>query len=71
MLAGTVLLVAVMVPLAAVGVVGTLIASRQPSNPIGWTLCGIALWGATVEVGRPTVTSRPSAGFPAVPPGSG
>ncbi|MDP9208119.1 MAG: hypothetical protein M3O65_06400, partial [Actinomycetota bacterium] len=67
MLAGTVLLVAVMVPLAAgreeafdtvlyatlplvLAVVGTLIASRQPGNPIGWLLCGLALWGATAEL---------------------
>jgi hypothetical protein len=67
MLAGTVVLVAVMVPLAAgreqafdtvlyatlplvLAVVGTLIASRQPGNLIGWVLCGLALWGATVEL---------------------
>jgi hypothetical protein len=87
-LAGTVLLVAVMVPLAAgreqafdtvlyatlplvLGVVGTLIASRQPSNIIGWMICGLALWGATVELVEASATSRPSAGFPAVSPGSG
>jgi hypothetical protein len=69
MLAVTVVLVAVMVPLAAgreeafdtvlystlplvLGVVGTLIASRHPSNPIGWLLCGLALWGATAELGE-------------------
>jgi hypothetical protein len=69
MLAGTVVLVVVMVPLAAgrepvfdtvlfstlalvQGVVGTLIASRHPGNPIGWLLCGLALWGATAELGQ-------------------
>ena len=69
MLAGTVVLVAVMVPLAAgreeafdtvlyatlplvLAVVGTLIASRHPGNPIGWMLCCLALWGATAELGQ-------------------
>jgi hypothetical protein len=69
LLAGTVVLVAVMVPMAAgreeafdtvlyatlplvLGVVGTLIASRHPGNPIGWLLCGLALWGATAELGQ-------------------
>ena len=69
MLAGTVVLVAVMVPLAAgreqafdtvlyatlplvLGVVGTLIASRDPGNLIGWMLCGLALWGAVAELGE-------------------
>jgi MFS family permease len=69
MLAGTVLLVAVTVPLAAgreeafdtvlyatfplvLGVVGTLIASRHPGNLIGWLLCGLALWGAALELGQ-------------------
>jgi hypothetical protein len=69
MLAGTVVLVAVMVPLAAgreqafdtvlyatlplvLAVVGTLIASRHPGNPIGWLLCGLALWGAVAELGQ-------------------
>ncbi|HEV3014454.1 MAG TPA: hypothetical protein VG499_14365, partial [Actinomycetota bacterium] len=69
MLAGTVVLVAVMLPLAAgreevfdtvlystlplvLGVVGTLIASRHPDNLIGWMLCGLALWGATAELGQ-------------------
>jgi hypothetical protein len=68
MLAGTVLLVAVTVALAAgrkeafdtvlyatlplvLGVVGTLIASRHPGNPIGWLFCGLALWVATSELG--------------------
>jgi hypothetical protein len=69
LLAGTILLVAVMVPLAAgreeafdtvlyatlplvLGVVGTLIASRHPGNPIGWLFCGLALWGAAAELGE-------------------
>ncbi len=69
MLAGTVVLVAATLPLAAgreeafdtvlyatlplvLGVVGTLIASRHPGNPIGWLLCGLALWGATAELGE-------------------
>jgi hypothetical protein len=69
MLAGTVVLVAVTLPLAAgreevfdtvlyatlplvLGVVGTLIASRHPGNPIGWMLCGLALWGAVGELGQ-------------------
>jgi hypothetical protein len=69
MLAGTVVLVAVMLPLAAsreeafdtvlyatlplvLGVVGTLIASRHPGNLIGWMFCGLALWGATAELGE-------------------
>ena len=69
MLAGTVVLVAVMVPLAAgrdeafdtvlyatlplvLGVVGTLIASRQPGNPIGWLFCAMALWVAVAELGE-------------------
>jgi hypothetical protein len=68
MLAGTVLLVAVTVPLAAgrdeafdtvlyailplvLAVVGTLIASRHPGNPIGWLFCAMALWGAVAELG--------------------
>ena len=68
MLAGTVVLVAVMVPLAAgreqafdavlyatlplvLGVVGTLVASRHPGNPIGWLFCGMALRGAVAELG--------------------
>jgi hypothetical protein len=34
------------------GVVGTLVASRQPGNPIGWLLCGLALWGAVGELGQ-------------------
>ena len=69
MLAVTVALVAVMLPLAAgreeafdtvlyatlplvLGVVGTLIASRHPGNPIGWLLCGLALWSAVAELGQ-------------------
>ena len=69
MLAGTVLLVAVTLPLTAgrdeafdtvlyatlplvLAGVGTLIASRHPGNPIGWLLCGLALWGATAELGE-------------------
>ena len=32
--------------------VGTLIASRHPGNPIGWLLCGLALWGAVAELGE-------------------
>jgi hypothetical protein len=88
LLAVTVLLVALMVPLAVgreeafdtvlyatlplvLGVVGTLIASRQPGNPIGWLFCGWrrgARWRSSV---RPTAMSRASAGFPAVSPASG
>jgi hypothetical protein len=69
MLAGTVVLVAATLPLAAgreqafdtvlyatlplvLAVVGTLIASRHPGNLIGWMLCGLALWGATAELGE-------------------
>jgi hypothetical protein len=69
MLAGTVLLVAVTLPLAAgrdeafetvlyatlplvLGVVGTLIASRHPGNPIGWLFCAMALWVAVAELGE-------------------
>ena len=69
MLAGTVVLVAVTLPLAAgrdnafetvlyatlplvLGVVGTLIASRQPGNPIGWLFCAMALWVAVAELGE-------------------
>jgi hypothetical protein len=29
-----------------------LIASRQPGNPIGWLVCGLALWGETAELGE-------------------
>jgi hypothetical protein len=32
--------------------VGTLVASRHPGNPIGWMFCGLALWGATAELGE-------------------
>ena len=32
--------------------VGTLIAARHPGNPIGWLLCGLALWGAVAELGE-------------------
>src|SRR5918992_1423301 len=63
MLAGTVVLVAVTLPLAAgrdeafetvlyatlplvLGVVGTLIASRHPGNPIGWLFC----WSFVVDL---------------------
>jgi hypothetical protein len=69
MLAGTVVLVAVTLPLAAgrdeafetvlyatlplvLGVVGTLIASRHPGNPIGWLFCAMALWVAVAELGE-------------------
>jgi hypothetical protein len=69
MLAGTVVLVAVTLPLAAgrdeafetvlyatlplvLGVVGTLIASRHPANPIGWLFCTMALWVAVAELGE-------------------
>jgi signal transduction histidine kinase len=32
--------------------VGTLIASRRPENSIGWLMCGAAMLGALVELGR-------------------
>lgn len=33
----------------AFGVMGALVASRQPHNRIGWIFCGFGLWGAFIE----------------------
>ena len=37
---------------AAFGVLGVLIASRQPWNPIGWLFCGIAVTGSLMSLSR-------------------
>jgi hypothetical protein len=46
------------------GVVGTLIASRQPGNPIGWLFRGMALWGAVAELGEAYGDVATERGFP-------
>jgi hypothetical protein len=33
-------------------VVGALVASRHPGNPIGWMLCALGLWVAAAELGE-------------------
>jgi hypothetical protein len=37
---------------AAFGVLGVLITSRQPRNPIGWIFCGIAVTGSLMSLSR-------------------
>jgi hypothetical protein len=37
---------------AAFGVLGVLIASRQPRNPIGWLFCGVAVTGSLMGLSR-------------------
>jgi hypothetical protein len=37
---------------AAFGVLGVLIASRQPRNPIGWLFCGVAVTGSLMSLSR-------------------
>jgi signal transduction histidine kinase len=45
------------VPLSlAFGIVGTLIAARRPSNPIGWILCAGGIIGTTTAFGTQYVT---------------
>jgi hypothetical protein len=37
---------------AAFGVLGVLIASRHPRNPIGWLFCGVAVTGSLMSLAR-------------------